>query len=130
MFGNCYQSKYTLDRPKKPPTSVYGEREDFYARSGGACSKHLWACRACKGCGTVWDPNDPPCPIEGNKMRGRIKCPECGGTGEGSREEYREALKMRREEYKTRLEGYKEQQALIRGLRKKLNKAEREFLNI
>lgn len=130
MFGNCYQSKYTLDRPKKPPASVEEERQDFYARRGGSCGKWLWACRQCNGCGTVWDPHDPGCPIEGNKNRDRIKCPNCGGTGEGTKEEYRKALIVRRSEYKTSMAAYRGQQALIRSIRKKLNKAEREFLNI
>lgn len=44
-----------------------------------------WPCGHCDGRGTIYDPNDPPCPIEGNKMRGRVTCTRCGGSGYGER---------------------------------------------
>jgi len=44
-----------------------------------------WPCQGCDGRGTIYDPNDPPCPIEGNKMRGRVTCTRCGGSGYGER---------------------------------------------
>lgn len=40
-------------------------------------------CPCCRGRGWLYDPNDPPCPIEGNKMRDRIKCQKCVGNGRG-----------------------------------------------
>lgn len=42
----------------------------------------------CRGKGTFYDPNDPPDPIEGNKLRNRVKCPKCHGTGRGERREF------------------------------------------
>lgn len=40
-----------------------------------------WPCPDCSGKGWIYDPNDPPCPIEGNKCRDRLKCIHCKATG-------------------------------------------------
>jgi len=40
-----------------------------------------WPCPQCNGLGRDWDPDE----IEGNKMRNRITCPDCGGSGHGER---------------------------------------------
>lgn len=47
-----------------------------------------WPCPQCNGLGRDWDPDDPPCIIEGNKMRNRITCPHCKGTCVTSRSEW------------------------------------------
>jgi hypothetical protein len=40
-----------------------------------------WPCHNCNGRGSYFDPDDPPCPIEGNKCRRIIKCFSCKTTG-------------------------------------------------
>lgn len=49
-----------------------------------------WPCPQCDGLGRDWDPDDPPCPIEGNKMRNRITCPRCKGTRVTTRSEWQQ----------------------------------------
>lgn len=51
-----------------------------------------WPCPQCNGLGRDWDPDDPPCPIEGNKMRNRITCPRCNGTRVTTRSEWQQML--------------------------------------
>ena len=50
-----------------------------------------YPCLACRGQGTVYDPNDPPCPVEGNKYRRTIRCTACGGSGKGTKAACRQA---------------------------------------
>lgn len=69
--------------------------ETLHAYVQGAClpagtvremlADDKWPCPVCLGREWDYDPNDPPCPIEGNKMRNRITCPDCGGSGHGER---------------------------------------------
>ena len=42
-----------------------------------------YPCLACQGQGTVYDPEDPPCPVEGSKYRRTIRCAACGGPAKG-----------------------------------------------
>lgn len=49
-----------------------------------------WPCMSCEGMTTIYDPNDPGCPIEGDKMRNRIVCPTCGGRGVGTKAEWQQ----------------------------------------
>ena len=68
------------EKPKRP----YANLLDFASRGLWWDSKrlgHVWPCMTCKGKGWDYDPNDPPCPIEGNKMRDRLRCSTCSGTG-------------------------------------------------
>ena len=39
----------------------------------------------CTGRKNIWDTHDSPDSIEGNKLRNRVKCPKCKGTGEGAK---------------------------------------------
>ena len=49
----------------------------------------------CRGRGWIYDPNEQPCPVEGNKMRSRLKCTDCGGTGCGSKKKLQEIHRAR-----------------------------------
>jgi len=66
-----------------------------------------WPCIFCGGNSTIYDPDDPPCPIEGNKMRDRIKCPSCNGTGKGNKEVHQKTYKETVNRYKRDMEQYK-----------------------
>ena len=59
-----------------------------------------YPCLTCRGQGTVYDPTDPPCPVEGNKYRRTIRCTACGGSGRGTKEACRQAYQKIVEEYR------------------------------
>lgn len=44
-------------------------------------------CSHCKSYGWIYDPHDPPDIIEGNKLRNKIDCPKCSGSGVGNEHE-------------------------------------------
>ena len=62
-----------------------------------------WPCILCDGRGTIYDPGDLPCPIEGDKMRRRIKCTRCHGTGRADYEDLAQALAREREYWMGRI---------------------------
>ena len=71
--------------------------------------KSACPCIECNGDGWIYDPNDPPCPAEGNKMRSKITCPKCKGSRLASDEELKafhlELQNAQREKYDKTLEG-------------------------
>ena len=74
----------------------------FFCLAHGTTVVNPYPCLACRGQGTVYDPDAPPCPVEGNKYRRTIRCTACGGSGrwakEACRQAYREILKAYHEE--------------------------------
>ena len=92
----------------KQPTPTYNSFHEYVRRCALYTSKDVqWPCLACDAKGWVYDPNDPPCPVEGNKMRDRIDCPWCKGTGEGKKTDLQEAYKQQRLRHLKRLQKYK-----------------------
>lgn len=85
----------------EPPKRPHKNLEEFRQKSIGIYKFRedvgFWPCLKCNSYGRIYDPNDPPCPIEGNKLRNRIKCQLCNGTGRGDRrvlvEEYRNDIR-------------------------------------
>lgn len=71
----------------------------------------------CCGNGRIYDPNDQPDPVEGNKMRDRIKCPTCKGSGQTTKKEFLEfyniSKKMRNQRRKFEKETAKKIQAAL-----------------
>jgi hypothetical protein len=75
-------------RPKRQYQSLEHCRRECCAYGGRFRERFkadptLWPCLPCGGDGWVYDPHDPPCPIEGNKLRNRLTCQGCGGSGCG-----------------------------------------------
>lgn len=91
-----------------------------------------YKCLRCRGKGTIYDPNDPPCPIEGYKMVSRIACPNCEGSGEGTKAQHLEKWEKDKEETRKKIEKWAEYKSYIEKLNKllkqELTKEEREFL--
>ena len=54
----------------------------------------FYPCFKCEGSGRIYDPGDPACPIEGNKLRSRIKCPECEGRKTCALSEFKRIWKV------------------------------------
>ena len=81
---------YTLAevvRPQKPYESLEEfRREGFLLCEPQRSDSNFWPCTLCNGKGWVYDPDDPPCVVEGNKLRNRLKCQLCKGTSKGSKE--------------------------------------------
>ena len=46
------------------------------------------SCVQCSGSGKIYDPNDPPCSVEGHKGRNKIQCPKCDGAKTGKMIDY------------------------------------------
>jgi hypothetical protein len=116
--------------PKRPYQSLadFRNRTLYFDEQFFEENPNKWPCLECKGVGTIYDPNDPPCPVEGNKMRDRIKCPRCGGCRHIPKEEFAKAYREIINEY---LEEKAEYQALVKAKRsglKKLTKAERDAI--
>jgi hypothetical protein len=114
------------ERPKRPYRNLEEYRR-YIVRFG---STKEWPCLECRGCGRIYDPDDPPCPIEGNKLRNRIKCPKCKGSGEGSRKEIREAYKAIIDKWKQDCLEFDRSQALRKSGLAKLTTDERKALGI
>lgn len=79
-----YSGRWVRTKPKRPYRSLAEFRDRTLWTSGArkffSENRNRWPCLACQGIGTIYDPNDPPCPVEGNKLRNRIACPKCGGS--------------------------------------------------
>jgi hypothetical protein len=88
----------------------------------------IWPCLRCNGYGRIYDPNDPPCPIEGNKMCDRITCTKCGGNGESTRKEWAERWKEYLKEYKKRVDQWRHEKSTLSAILSKLTTEEYELL--
>jgi len=82
-YHQFYKDKKLILQFKKPerPYKNFDQymqkvRTDYWNKT-----KSDYPCLNCLGEGFVYDPNDPPCPVEGNKLRNVIHCPTCKGTG-------------------------------------------------
>ena len=71
------------------PARPYNNLADFVEKNSwfrtDKYTARKWPCLECRGRGWVYDPEDPPCPVEGNRDRRTLKCITCGGTGEGTK---------------------------------------------
>ncbi len=76
----------------------------LFCLAHGSDGGRPYPCLACRGRGWVYDPQDPPCPVEGNKYRNTIPCAACGGSGKGTKEACRAA-------YIDALEAYHQEKA-------------------
>lgn len=83
-----------------------------------------WPCGHCDGRGTIYDPDDPPCIVEGDKMRRRIQCPQCHGTGRADYEGWAEALDRSCEEWEGHMARENAERARIVGALAKLTAEE------
>ena len=83
-----------------------------------------WPCGHCDGRGTIYDPDDPPCIVEGDKMRRRIQCPQCHGTGRADYEDWAEALDRSCEEWEGHMARENAERARIVGALAKLTAEE------
>ena len=98
-----------MQKPQRP----YKSFKDFVRRRFW-CKPERWIvanpdkypCLECFGRGCVYDENDPPCPIEGNKLRRMLTCPACQGTGCGTQKEARQAYRAAIQEWKERAAHY------------------------
>ena len=78
----------SVELPRPPSFDQFRQSFAWDVRRSLAEEIHFIPCMGpeCGGSGWIYDPRDQPCPVEGNKMRDRIKCPVCDGTGRGDLE--------------------------------------------
>lgn len=72
----------------------------LFCLAHGSDKGNRYPCLACQGRGTIYDPTDPPCPVEGYKHVRRIRCTACEGSGKGTKEACRQAYQKVVEEYR------------------------------
>lgn len=87
-----------------PPTRPYKNLEHFRREmcsywGSNSNDPSFWPCLACLGAGWVYDPREKPCVVEGNKMRTKLSCTGCRGTGRGHRAIIKEAYEERITEF-------------------------------
>lgn len=92
---------------------------------------HDELCPQCGGSGSLYDPDDPPDVIEGNKFRNVLKCQVCSGKGHGDflhiwRAKYISEKNEANEKYKKQLQHKRERNRIL----KKLTPSERKFLGL
>jgi len=76
------------------PVRPYRSLDDFRAKhTRFNLRPAVWPCLDCRGLGGVYDPDDPPCPVEGDRYRRIIRCEACRGTGEGTKAACHQAYK-------------------------------------
>ncbi len=68
-------------RPRRPYKNFR-----IFCLAHGSDQGRLYPCLACRGHGSIYDPTDPPCPVEGNRYRRTIRCEQCEGSGRGTKE--------------------------------------------
>jgi DnaJ-class molecular chaperone len=96
----------------------------LFCLAHGSSLGNPYPCLVCGGQGTVYDPTDPPCPVEGSKYRQPIRCAACGGSGKGTKEACRQAYQKTVDVYRREKAVYDEFARLRRQALKKLTKEE------
>jgi hypothetical protein len=81
-----YVSTFRRARPRRSYKNF-----GLFCLAHGSSFGNPYPCLACRGQGTIYDPEDPPCPVEGNKYRRTIPCAACGRSGKGTKEACRQA---------------------------------------
>ena len=76
----------------------------LFCLAHGSDTGNRYPCLECRGQGRIDDPADPPRPIEGHKHVRRIDCPECRGSGKGTKEVCRQG-------YQKSVEAYRQEKA-------------------
>lgn len=100
----------------------------LFCLAHGSSLGNPYPCLACGGQGTVYDPTDPPCPIEGSKYRRTIRCTACGGSGKATKAACRQAYQKLVEEYRQEKTEYDRLVGLRRQALQRLTKEEVQAL--
>ena len=87
-----------------------------------------YKCLECAGTGRIYDPNDPPCIIEGNKLRNRIQCPRCKGNKLGTKAEHYQRFKENKVATAKRQAAWDEDKKMFLSIKNKLTRDEIDFL--
>lgn len=108
-------------RPYKNVTEFRNSGHDFIVLDRSGIE---WPCLHCRGRKWVFAPGSEPDVIEGNKLRDRVKCHPCGGTGKGSRQAILKAYSEVINRWKRRAKAYDEAEAIRKVALAKLTKEE------
>ena len=96
-----YVSTFRRARPRRSYKNF-----GLFCLAHGSSFGNPYPCLACRGQGTTYDPEDPPCPVEGNKYRRTIRCTACGGSGKGTKEACRQTYRKSVEAYRQEKDEY------------------------
>jgi hypothetical protein len=89
------------------PTRPYRNIKDFAAKHQYYGARGIWPCLACRAKGRIYDPDDPPDPVEGYRHCRTLNCPICKGSGKGSKKECQAVYRKAIEDFKAREATYK-----------------------
>lgn len=113
------------------PTFPYKNLREYIKAYFYCLNKDLeYPCTECRGYGRIYDPDDPPCPIEGNKMRNRIICPKCKGNLQISRGEWLQIYRDAKTKHKESLLKWMEKDRLKKSGLNKLTSEEKKALGL
>lgn len=96
-----YVSTFRRARPRRSYKNF-----GLFCLAHGSSFGTPYPCLACQGQGTVYDPEDLPYPVEGNKYRRTIPCAACGRSGKGTKEACRQAHQKSLEAYRQEKDEY------------------------
>jgi hypothetical protein len=77
-----------IDLQQAPDIELLRHKHSLNARREDMERLEYFPCQECCGGGWIYDPNDEPCPIEGNKIRNKLTCPVCKGSRQGDKKDY------------------------------------------
>ncbi len=112
-----------MKKPERPFKNIQEFRKHMLRFNFGLFFKKnlkLFPCVECGGQGRIYDPNDAPDIIEGNKMRNRIKCPICEGERTMSPKSFRFEYAVWIQEWKDKMVKYKKFQLILKSAKKKI----------
>ena len=88
----------------------------------------LYPCCKCNGNGRIYDPLDPADVYEGNKLRNRIECNVCNGSGIGKAKDLHSIWIIERKKWLERKKEYNNIVLTLRNIESKLKKSEIKLL--
>lgn len=87
-FPNGTKKKVELPKPIGNLETFRQETMRIHAKEEDRNNPNFFPCANCKGAKIIYDPQDPPDNIEGNKGRRKIHCPKCQGSGQTTKREF------------------------------------------
>lgn len=112
------KESYTIT---KPTIELKKTKEEFlkkYCRAWNQSQKV--PCVHCNSYGWIYDPYDPPDLVEGNKLRNRVDCYKCSGTGIGNEFENDKLYEEYCKEYLIRFRRFSDELRIYNSIKSKI----------
>jgi len=106
---------------ERPTIELKKSKEEYFkkfCRAWNQSQKN--PCVHCNSYGWIYDPYDPVDVVEGNKLRSRIDCPKCSGTGVGNEEENNKIYEDYSTEYSKRFRKFSDAMTTFNSIKSKI----------